>query len=106
MIPKHPPKVNLWTGSRGRAASNQASAFSQRGKTLNPTVTTNAVNDDVDAALVGKISHFFSDVRRLVVDPMFGAELVGHCQFVFAARCDDDMCADLGSYFESGGGDS
>ena len=46
---------------------------------------TFVVNDDVDASFVGEISHFSGEVRGLRVDPMFGAQLFGHCQFVVAS---------------------
>src|SRR5687768_7518087 len=106
MIPKHPPKIGLRIDPGSRAASNQPSAFSQRGEAFEPTVTTHAVDDDIDAAFVGKISHFSNDVRRLVVDPIAGAMLLGLRQFVIAARCYNDLGAERGGNMESGAGDT
>src|ERR687898_589264 len=104
MIPKNPAKIGLRIGSGRRATSKQPSAFGQRGEAFEPTVTTDAIDHDVDAALVGKCSHFCSNVRCLVVDPMAGAMLLGFRQFVIAARCHNDMGAERGSNMESRAG--
>jgi len=56
MIPEHPPKVSLRTGSSGHSASNLSSAFIKRVKTINQTVTTNAVNNDIDTRLDATIT--------------------------------------------------
>jgi len=64
MVPEDAPKIGRRVSSRNGAASYQPSASYQRGKTLGPAFTADAVNDYINAALVRQISYFSGDLRK------------------------------------------
>src|ERR1041385_1613833 len=106
VVPEHAAQIDGRIRAGCSAAGHDAAAFRRGREAFVPRFPADAVNDDVNAALLGQGARFFGEVVLRVVNAVVGAPVIGQRELLFAGGGDDDVRAHLLRYLKRRSGDS
>jgi len=86
--------IELGVVAGGGAASDEPSAGGEAFQAVIPSGSADMLDNNVDAAIVGKAANFLGDGHDEVVDDFVGAEFPGFGKFFVVPGGGDDACAE------------